>query len=88
MRSLSVLAWDALSSLIELMDVPMSIYAAIRGTLPAGNSFADLSGAAAITLRFPDDAAANLTLSDRAATSSRELLLWGAGGTLRLRAGL
>ena len=81
-----VLAWDALASLIDLMDVPMSIYAAIRGTLPAGNSFADLSGAAAITLRFPDDAAANVTLSDRAATSSRELLLWGAGGTLRLGA--
>jgi len=95
-RSLSVLAWDLLSTLITLMGLPTSVYAAIRGTIPSGNSFADISGAAAVTLRFPDNAAASLTLCDRApadapgqpaqltATHRRDLLLWGGGGTLRL----
>jgi predicted dehydrogenase len=108
-RSLSVLAWDALSALIGLMGMPTAVYAVIRGTVGSGNSFADVSGAAAVTLRFADEAAASLTLCDRApaggegkeegsplATGAsagtpmppggwdrRELLLWGAGGTLK-----
>jgi predicted dehydrogenase len=96
-RSLSVLAWDALASVIRLMGVPASVYAAIRGTTGSSNSFADLSGAASVTLRFLDDAAASLTLCDRApgaagetahgdlsAWQRRDLMLWGAGGTLKL----
>ena len=87
-RSLSVLAWDALSTLIHLMEMPTAVYAAIRGTVGSGNSFADLSGAASVTLRFQEDAAAGLTLCDRALTGDdeprRSLLLWGAGGTVRL----
>jgi predicted dehydrogenase len=98
-RSLSVLAWDALATLIRLMDVPTSVYAAIRGTVGSGNTFADLSGAAALTLRFPDDAAASVTLCDRApppaaasagtqdgSWNRRDLLLWGTGGTIKLSA--
>lgn len=65
-RSLSVLAWDALSTLIGLMGMPTAVYAVIRGTAASGNSFADVSGAAAVTLRFADEAAASLTLCDRA----------------------
>ncbi len=96
-RSLSVLAWDLLDTLITLMGLPTSVYAAIRGTAGSGNNFADISGAAAVTLRFPDDAAASLTICDRAPTGGetahrspfnrRDLLLWGGGGgggTLRL----
>ena len=91
-RSLSVLAWDLLGTLITLMGLPTSVYAAIRGTIPSGNSFADISGAAAVTLRFPDNAAASLTLCDRAPANApeqpaqlspanrRDLLLWGGGG--------
>ena len=65
-RSLSVLAWDALATLIRLIDLPTSVYGVIRGTVGSGNTFADLSGAAALALRFPDDAAASVTLCDRA----------------------
>jgi predicted dehydrogenase len=90
-RSLTVLAWDLLGTLLPLMGLPISVYAAIRGTISSGSSFADISGAAAVTLRFPDDAAASLTLCDRAPARSaahadsgplsrRDLLLWGGGG--------
>jgi predicted dehydrogenase len=90
-RSLSVLAWDLLATLFPLLGLPTSVYAAIRGTIPSGNSFADISGAAAVTLRFPDDAAASLTICDRAPSlapshansgpfNRRDLLLWGGGG--------
>jgi predicted dehydrogenase len=100
-RSLSVLAWDALATLIRLIDVPTSVFAAVRGTVGSGNTFSDVSGAASLTLRFPDDAAASLTLCDRAPAmidrpgptasspwNKRDLLLWGAGGTLKLDAHL
>jgi predicted dehydrogenase len=94
-RSLSVLAWDALATLIRLIDLPTSVYCVIRGTVGSGNTFADLSGAAALALRFPDDAAASVTLCDRAMPAAdphshtdlwnrRDLLLWGAGGTIKL----
>jgi predicted dehydrogenase len=90
-RSLTVLAWDVLGTLVPLMGLPTSVYAALRGTISSGSSFADISGAASVTLRFPDDAAASLTLCDRAPVSSssgtgsgpwsrRDLLLWGGGG--------
>ena len=90
MRSLSVLAWDLLGTLIPLMGVPTSVYATIRGTVGGGQSFADISGAAAVTLRFPEDAAASLTLCDHVAAHDqtagrRDLMLWG-NGTLRLSA--
>ena len=85
-RSLSVLAWDAIDTLIRLMDLPLSVFAALRGTIGSTNSFADLSGAASVTLRFADDAAAGITLCDRTPTSTRDLMLWGGGGTLHLHA--
>jgi len=84
-RSLSVLAWDAIDTLIHLMEMPHSVYAVVRGTVGSGNSFGDLTGAAALTLRFADDAAAGITLCDRTVSSTRDLMLWGAGGTLRLQ---
>jgi len=91
-RSLCPLAWDALSTLIRLIDLPTSVFAGIRGNAGADASFADLSGAASVTLRFPEDAIASLVICDQAPLSatgpaswdSRELLIWGAGGTLRL----
>ena len=86
-RSLSVLMWDALATVIGLLEMPTSVFAAIKGTVGSGNSFADVSGAAAITLRFADDAAASITVCDwmpEAARGGRELMLWGAGGTLKV----
>src|SRR6185312_7119284 len=32
-RSLSVLAWDALATLIDLFGIPNSVYASVRGTV-------------------------------------------------------
>ena len=86
-RSLSVLAWDGLATLIDLIGLPTSVYAAIRGTVGSGDTFADISGAASVTLRFPDDALASLTLSDQMPSPSRrDLLLMGQGGTVKLEA--
>ena len=84
-RSMSVLAWDALATLISLIDVPTSVYAAIRGSAATGatDSFADITGSAALTLRFPDDVTASVTLSDRL-PARRELLVMGQNGALRL----
>lgn len=90
-RSLSVLAWDALATLIELIDVPTSVYASVRGTVGLRDTFADISGAASLTLRFPEDAAASVTLSDRmpgrvAPGGERSVLLFAQGGTARMEA--
>jgi predicted dehydrogenase len=88
-RSLSVLAWDALATLIELLGMPTTVYASIRGTVGSGDSFSDISGACAVTMRFADEAVAALTLSDRSTTGrdtgQRELLLMGQNGSARLQ---
>ncbi len=83
-RSLTVLAWDALSTLIDLVGLPESIYAAFRGTGGQSDQFADLSGAMALTLRLADQGIGSLTLSDRIGPPQRQMLLSGQGGTLRL----
>lgn len=86
-RSLSTLAWDALGSLIDLVGggaLPETVFASIRGTVGKGDSFNDLTGAAALTLRFPEDATVSLTASDRIGPWQRSILLQGAAGTLRL----
>jgi predicted dehydrogenase len=86
-RSLSVLAWDALATLIELIGLPTSVYAAVRGTIGSGNSFADISGAASLTMRFEEDTAASVALSDRVPPPGRrDLLLLGQTGTVKLEA--
>lgn len=83
-RSLTVLAWDAFSTLIDLVGVPESIYASFRGTVGRTDNFADLTGAVALTLRFADGCVGNLTLADRIGPWQRQLLLLGQSGTLRL----
>ncbi len=86
-RSLSVLAWDALATLIDLIALPTSVYAAIRGTVGSDDTFSDISGAASLTLRFPDDGTASLMISDRIPPPGRrDLLLLGQGGTVKLEA--
>ncbi|MGN6367991.1 MAG: hypothetical protein ACTHN5_07000 [Phycisphaerae bacterium] len=84
-RSLSVLAWDVLGTLIELIGMPSSVYAAVRGTTGTGNSFEDLSGSAALTLRFEEETSASVAISDRVPPKwKRELLLMGQTGTVTL----
>jgi len=83
-RSMSVLAWDALATLIDLIGVPLSVYASIRGTTATGEAFTDITGAASLTLLFADEATASVTLCDRA-PSRREVLLMGQNGSLELR---
>jgi hypothetical protein len=86
-RSLSVLAWDALGTLIDLFGIPNSVYASVRGTVGSGDAFNDISGACGLTLRF-GDGAASVTLSDRVAggATQRSLLLLGQNGTIKLQA--
>ncbi|HVX85340.1 MAG TPA: hypothetical protein VH253_11210 [Phycisphaerae bacterium] len=84
LRSLSVLAWDALSTLIDLIDVPTTVYGAVRGSVGLRDTFADITGSLSATLRFPEDAVATLTLSDQTPSTvmpggRRELLLVGQG---------
>ena len=83
-RSLSVLAWDVLATLLDLAGLPETVYASIRGRVGTGDSFADVSGSAALTLRFADELTAGVSLSDRLMPWRRELLLLGQNGTLEL----
>jgi predicted dehydrogenase len=94
-RSLSVLAWDALATLIDLFGIPSSVYASVRGTVGSGDAFNDISGACALTLRFAPphlqnpggEGVASVTLSDRVAApaNQRSLLLLGQGGSIHLQ---
>jgi predicted dehydrogenase len=83
-RSLSVLAWDAIATLISLIGMPESVYASLRGNPTRADAFTDLSGAASLTLRFADGISASLVLSDRIGPARRELLLLGQDAILRL----
>ena len=86
-RSLSVLAWDVLSAFLDLLDLPESIFASLRGTTAAGDIFTDISGAAGLVLRFTDadsgTIVATASLSDRA-PARRSLLLLTPSGSARL----
>jgi predicted dehydrogenase len=87
-RSLSVLAWDVLATLIELFELPTTVYASIRGTVGSGDLFSDISGACSLTLRFPGDGVASVTLCDRIpGPSRREMLLLGQNGQVKLQPG-
>ncbi len=86
-RSLSVLAWDALATLIELVGggaLPETVYAALRGSVGKTDNFADLSGSASLTLRFPETCVASVSLSDWLGPWQREIHLLGQRGTLHL----
>jgi predicted dehydrogenase len=83
-RSLSVLAWDALATLIGLLGLPESVYASIRGSGGRDDTFIDLTGAASLTLRFAEGVTVSVTLSDRIGPWRRELLLMGQDAVLRL----
>src|SRR5262249_10161419 len=84
-RSMSVLAWEVLATLIELLGVPTSVYASVRGSVAAGDAFSDISGAAGVTLRFEDDGVAAVTLCDRVmGKMRRDLMVLGKGGIVKL----
>ena len=67
---------DALATLINLVDVPATVYAAVRGTAAADDRFTDISGAASITLQFSEDRAgvADVVRSDGGGDVQRDLL--------------
>lgn len=82
-RSLSVLAWDVLSTFVELIGVPLSVYSSIRGNVPTGDSFTDITGTAGLTMRF-EDCTATITVSDRLGPWTRDIMLIGQSGVLRI----
>lgn len=82
-RSLSVLAWDACHTVLELLGLPAALYASLQGTLGDGDQFIDVTGHAAITMRFLE-ATANVTISDQETPARRELMLFSPHGALRL----
>lgn len=84
-RSLSVLAWDLMRTILELADMPESIYAAIDGTTGAGDHFLDASGGAAITMRFATGGAASLAISDRAVAAAHSLLVYSRAGSVLMQ---
>lgn len=86
-RSLSVLMWDALASVIDFLGLPESVYASIRGTTASGDVFTDISGGGALVLRLTDESAGSIvvsiTLSDQA-PAQRALLVLTANGVARV----
>ncbi len=83
-RSLSVLAWDVLRTILELAGMPESIYAAIDGSTGAKDHFLDATGAAAVTMRFADGGVASLAIGDRATAAERNILLYSRAGRVRM----
>ncbi len=86
-RSLSVLAWDLMGTILEVAGMPESVYAAIDGTTGTGDHFLDATGAAAITMRFASGGAASLSLGDRAMPAERNILLYSRAGSVRMQDG-
>ncbi len=84
-RSLSVLAWDVLRTILETAGMPESIYAAMDGSTGAKDHFLDASGAAAVTMRFADGGAASLAIADRTRTAARDILLYSRAGSVRMQ---
>ncbi|NNM86626.1 MAG: Gfo/Idh/MocA family oxidoreductase [Phycisphaerales bacterium] len=83
-RSMSVLAWDAMRTTIELLGLPASVYACIEGAVGEGDRFNDANGSAAATLRFADGGVCGLAISDREAPARRELLVQSRAGSVRM----
>ncbi|MGC8552713.1 MAG: Gfo/Idh/MocA family oxidoreductase [Phycisphaerae bacterium] len=83
-RSMSVLAWDAMRTIIELLGLPASVYACIDGSVGEGDRFHDATGSAAATLRFADGGACGLAISDRETPARRELLVQSRAGSVRM----
>lgn len=83
-RSLSVLAWDAARTILELVGMPESIYAAIDGTTGAGDHFIDATGSTAVTMRFAGGGSASVALSDRDFTARRQMLILSHSGSVSI----
>lgn len=83
--SLSVLAADALITLTDLLGIPDTIYASMRGAVSSGAGFRDFSGSAGVLLRYPQNITVSLNLSDDYHAWQRELVIVGQGGLVELQ---
>ncbi|HMD55776.1 MAG TPA: Gfo/Idh/MocA family oxidoreductase, partial [Phycisphaerae bacterium] len=82
--SLSVLAWDAFRTIVELAGMPAAMYASIDGSGGEEDRFIHASGSAAVVMRFVENNTAVLTITDKDLPYRRELMLMNREGTLKL----
>ncbi|MDA8378851.1 MAG: Gfo/Idh/MocA family oxidoreductase [Planctomycetia bacterium] len=83
-RSLSVLAWDAFRSIIEIVGLPAALYAAIDGTNGQQDSFIDVTGNVGVVMRTLDGATIVLQISDQETSLQREISIANREGRLKL----
>ncbi len=83
-RNLSVPAWDAMHTLLEIAGQPSGLFGSLVGTASDRDSFAGISGHAAGLTRFLNSATASFTISDRDPQWKRHLTVVTDDGTLEL----
>ncbi|MGC9260030.1 MAG: Gfo/Idh/MocA family oxidoreductase [Phycisphaerae bacterium] len=83
-RSLSVLAWDAFRSIIEIVGLPAALYAAIDGTSGQQDSFIDVTGNVGVVMRTLDGATIVLQISDQESSLQREISIANRDGRVKL----
>ncbi len=83
-RSLSVLAWDAFRSTIEIVGLPAALYASIDGAGSQQDSFIDVTGNVALVMKTLEGATAILQLSDQEGSLKREMTVANREGRLKL----
>ncbi len=83
-RSLSVLAWDAFRTAIEIIGLPPALYAAIDGTGGQQDNFMDITGNIGIVMKTIDGATAVLRLSDQEGSLHRDITAANREGRVKL----
>ncbi len=83
-RSLSMLAWDAFRTTIEIVGLPAALYASIDGSSGQQDNFTDVTGNVGVVMKTLEGATAVLRISDQEASLKRELGAANREGRVKL----
>ena len=83
-RSLSVLAWDAFRTAIEIVGLPAALYASIDGTCGQQDRFIDVTGNLGVVMKTLEGATVTLQLSDQEGSLKREMTVANRDGRVTL----
>jgi predicted dehydrogenase len=83
-RSLSVLAWDAFRTTIEVLGLPAALYASINGSSGQQDNFTDVTGDVGVVMKTLEGATAVMQLSDQEGSLRREISVANREGRVKL----
>ena len=83
-RSLSVLAWDAFRTTIEVVGLPAALYASIDGSSGQQDNFTDVTGDVGLVMKTLEGATAVIQLSDQEGSLKREISVANREGRVKL----